>query len=102
MKYEDTRKDARKVITQIVDFVDQRLSDDELSKKARMTSLEEVKKNPATNQTDTPNFDMNISPFIRKGEVGDWKNHFTVAQNEYFDSLYQERMSGTGLQFDFK
>lgn len=40
--------------------------------------------------------------FIRKGEVGDWKNYFTEEQNKRFDSLYAEKMAGSGLEFEFE
>lgn len=38
---------------------------------------------------------------IRKGQVGDWRNYFTEEQNKQFDSLYAEKMAGSGLQFEF-
>ena len=36
------------------------------------------------------------------GIVGDWKTHFTVAQNEAFDKLYREKMEGSGLHMEFE
>ncbi|WAR01374.1 ST1B1-like protein [Mya arenaria] len=41
------------------------------------------------------------SPMYRKGEVGDWKNTFTVAENEMMDKWLQENFSDTKLEFRY-
>ncbi|XP_046559930.1 sulfotransferase 1A3-like [Haliotis rubra] len=39
--------------------------------------------------------------FYRKGEVGDWKNWFTVAESENFDITWNEKMNGSGIEFSY-
>jgi hypothetical protein len=34
--------------------------------------------------------------------IGDWKNWFTVAQNEQFDAVYATKMAGSKRQFIFE
>ncbi|XP_046568190.1 sulfotransferase 1A2-like [Haliotis rubra] len=38
---------------------------------------------------------------FRKGEVGDWKNWFTVAQKEWFDELYQDKIAELPIKFRY-
>ena len=39
--------------------------------------------------------------FLRKGQVGDWRNFLTEEQSDRLDALYAEKMAGSGLIFEF-
>ena len=44
-------------------------------------------------------WDSNKSQFLRKGENGDWKTHFSHEQSTYFDDRSDELLHPLGLRF---
>ncbi|XP_072477904.1 sulfotransferase 1C4 [Notamacropus eugenii] len=99
--YENMKKDPRSEIRKIMEFMGKSLDEDTLDKIIYHTSFDIMKKNPMANYTSVPGeiMDHSVSPFMRKGAVGDWKSYFTVAQNERFDEDYKRKMMGTTLTF---
>ncbi|NXV61920.1 ST1D1 Sulfotransferase, partial [Molothrus ater] len=102
--YEDMKKDPRQEVQKILQFLGKELAEGTVDRILHHTSFQEMKKNPAANyETVLPTLmDHSISPFLRKGISGDWKNHFTVAQNERFDQHYQKLMAGSDLHFQME
>ena len=46
-------------------------------------------------------FDIEYALSLFSGKVGNWKDKFTGDLNELFDEVYNEKMAGSGLEFDF-
>ena len=44
----------------------------------------------------------NSTDFMRKGEVGDWKNHLSPEQSAEIDAICARRLEGTGLEFQYE
>ncbi|KAM3918935.1 sulfotransferase 1 family member D1-like [Leptodactylus fuscus] len=99
--YEDMKENPKKEIKKILQFLGKEMSEAIVDKIVYLTSFEVMKDNDMANYKTIPTEFMNqtISPFMRKGIVGDWKNHFTVAQNEQFDEDYKRKMADTDLHF---
>ncbi|KAJ8315665.1 hypothetical protein KUTeg_007815 [Tegillarca granosa] len=103
LKYEDMKHNLYDTVVEIANFLGieenvklfsdiAKKCDFKIQHKERTTNVHEL---IAKINKNTPNF------LYRKGEIGDWKNYFTVAQNEEFDRIYAERMKGSKLTFDF-
>ncbi|XP_043942208.1 sulfotransferase family cytosolic 1B member 1-like [Protopterus annectens] len=102
MFYEDMKKDLRKEILRVVHFLEKELPDEIIDKIVHHTTFEVMKENPMANYSSLAGagfLDHKMSHFMRKGSVGDWKNYFTVAQNERFDADYKKKMEGAMLKF---
>ncbi|XP_025050734.1 sulfotransferase family cytosolic 1B member 1-like [Alligator sinensis] len=97
--YEDMKEDPGREVQQVASFLGAALSPEALARVIQLSSFTAMQDNPMANYSSVPRalFDPTISPFLRRGEVGDWKNHFTVAQNEAFDAHYQNRMASPGV-----
>ena len=74
------------------------LTADQIDAIADHTSFSKMKANPMTNKT---NMDDVKGEFMWKGIVGDWKKHFTEEENKYMDTLLKDKLSETGLNFDY-
>ncbi|XP_068185205.1 cytosolic sulfotransferase 3-like isoform X3 [Antennarius striatus] len=99
MFYEDMIEDTEREIDKLCSFLGLSPSLEEKKQIRGEVHFDSMKKNNMANYSSFPTMDFTISKFMRKGKVGDWKNHFTVAQNEEFDEDYKKKMKDPTLQF---
>ncbi|KAM3618449.1 uncharacterized protein V6R79_020483 [Siganus canaliculatus] len=99
MFYEDMIEDTGREIDKLCSFLGLSPSVEEKQRIIGGVQFDNMKKNDMANYSTDIIMDFKISPFMRKGKVGDWKNHFTVAQNEEFDEDYKRQMKDPTLKF---
>ncbi|XP_066499517.1 cytosolic sulfotransferase 3-like [Hoplias malabaricus] len=99
MFYEDMVGDTVREFEGLCSFLGLSPSVEDRERVIQGVHFEQMKQNKMTNYTTVPGFDTKETTFMRKGKVGDWKNHFTVAQNEKLEERYKQKMKNTTLQF---
>ena len=102
IKYEDMKRDPPSNIRKVAEFSGRPVSEETLEVIVQATSFSQMRKNPSVSYSGRSDFMKGGESFMRKGSTGDWKNYFTVTQNEYFDKVYKEKLAGTGLDFTFE
>ncbi|XP_053124171.1 sulfotransferase 2B1-like [Hemicordylus capensis] len=99
--YEELQQDLRGSVGRICRFLGKELNSQQIDSVVENASFQKMKGNKQSNGahiSDTV-MDHTKGKLMRKGISGDWKNYLTVAQNEYFDRIYQEKMQGVKMTF---
>ncbi|XP_073483238.1 amine sulfotransferase-like isoform X2 [Aquarana catesbeiana] len=104
LKYEDMIKDLRSAVKQICTFLGVELDDEAMDIVVKRATFKEMKNDSLANKEHLPERIINrkLGSFMRKGQVGDWKNILTVAQSEQIDKLFQEKMGDLSLNFTWE
>ncbi|XP_072237361.1 sulfotransferase family 5A, member 1 [Leuresthes tenuis] len=99
--YEEMSMDLNGTIKKVSSLLQCPLLEDEVSSCVKHSSFNSMKNNKMINYSLIPDEIMDYSKgsFMRKGQIGDWKNIFSKEQNEYFESVYRSKMQDYSLEF---
>ncbi|XP_078257919.1 sulfotransferase family 5A, member 1 [Rhinoraja longicauda] len=97
--YEELTKDLCKSVIKLCNFLEHPLSPEAVDTIVRHCTFASMKENSMINYTLVPNeiMDHQKGTFMRKGVVGDWKEHFTEEQKKAFEKKYQEQLSDSNV-----
>lgn len=103
LRYEDMKANLRDTIERLADFLGNEKNPTLFSKITEQCDFKVQYAERTTHVFEiVASMNKNTSNFLfGKGQVGDWKNWFTVAQNEEFDRIYEERMKDSKLKMKF-
>lgn len=100
LKYEDMKHDHAGNIAKLASFLDIRADSQLIETVVRLSSFQSMTSNETTNFDWIPQ-KADKPKHFRKGDIGDWRNHFSAEQSQQMDDLFMKKMEGSGLQFDF-
>ena len=103
--YEDMKKDLVGCIKKVAKFLETDIAEEQVELLKQHLSFESMKDNPAVNLEHLRPFgynDIEGGKFMRKGEVGDWKNYFDDDMNRCIEKAVKEHFEGLGLSFVYE
>lgn len=101
--FEDAKEDPVKCVRQLAEFLQVDASERLCAEVAVQCSFHKLKEADETTkvkkQSNTEQmFKTGKAKLFRKGEVGDWKNYFTVALSEEYDRVVPDKLKGLGIK----
>ncbi|XP_044148489.1 sulfotransferase 6B1-like [Bufo gargarizans] len=89
--FEDMKEDLEGSIKKISEFYGISITEEQQKQIAEQGTFKSMKENSGKTHGAFGNI------IFRKGEVGDWKNHFSEAQSQEMDAKFEECLAGTKL-----
>jgi len=102
VKYEDMHRRMPDVIKNVCHFLGKSLPDDVIDDVIQHLTFDNMTHNDMVNYENIPQLDMKISPFLRRGIIGDWKNYFTEEQSSLVDKSYKEIIESFNVKLIFE
>ncbi|KAE8284639.1 Bile salt sulfotransferase [Larimichthys crocea] len=101
ISYEEMIMDLKDSVARIAQFLEKPLDTEVMEKIADRCLFKNMKQNKMSNYSTVPRvyMDQTKSEFLRKGIAGDWKNQLTVAEAEYFEAVYKDKMKDVKYKF---
>ncbi|XP_041648832.1 sulfotransferase 2B1-like [Cheilinus undulatus] len=92
--YEEMVQDLPAALRRMSDFLGRDLNEETIKKISEHCSFQSMKQNNMSNFSLVPKvyLDQDKSPFLRKGVVGDWRNHFNSEQEARFTSVIKKEL----------
>ncbi|XP_028281801.1 amine sulfotransferase-like [Parambassis ranga] len=99
--YEEMIQDLHSAVEKISSFLGKELTDEQLASVVKHSTFNNMRKIPQASYEKVPDdlLSHQNGRFMRKGIIGDWRNHFTQAQNERFDQVFLREMEDFPLTF---
>lgn len=104
LKYEDLKEDIASCINRLADFLGCPLSEEEVTQGvveeiSKLCSFDYIQNLEVTKTGRAYANGVKNSHYLRKGEVGDWKNYLTPSMSERLQKITEEKLAGSGLTF---
>ncbi|XP_002125281.2 sulfotransferase 1B1 [Ciona intestinalis] len=98
--FEEMKKDLPKEVRRLAIYLGVELSEEEVMSICEKCGFKGMKKatDNAGSKMEKIRSDLGV---LRRGEVGGWKDMFTVSQSELIDAQVAEKLAGTDIQFTY-
>ncbi|KAK7106894.1 hypothetical protein V1264_014920 [Littorina saxatilis] len=96
--YEDLHKDFRGTVQDIARFLEKSMSESQLRALEVHCSFSLMQSNDSVNYSWQQGVLFGEGQFMRKGKVGDWKNHLSSEMSDKFDAMVTS-LEPSGLHF---
>ncbi len=96
--FEDMKRDLRSAAQRVADHCHVTLTSEQLDRIAEHSEFKKMRCSDAV-KSACEGYGISVNDMMRKGEVGDWRNHFTPEQSAYVDAEMATYFDPVGLKF---